>query len=60
MLKFLDFTCCLKLNKLFLDEAAVVVMVCGGDEFCDGIGGGCSCGGGGNISDQFGTKRWLF
>ena len=35
-------------------------MVCGGDEFCDGIGGGCSCGGGGNISDQFGTKRWLF
>ena len=25
-----------------------------------GIGGGCSKGGGGKISDQFGTNRWLF
>ena len=46
-------TCCLK--KLFLDE------VFGGEAVADvvGIGGGCSSGGGGKISDQFGTNKWL-
>lgn len=33
-------------------------MVFGGEEEL-GIGGGCSCGGGGKISDQFGTKTPL-
>ena len=44
-------TCCLK--KLFLDE------VFGGEAAADvvGIGGGCSSGGGGKISDQFGTNK---
>ena len=44
-------TCCLK--KLFLDE------VFGGEAVADvvGIGGGCSSGGGGKISDQFGTNK---
>lgn len=43
--------CCLK--KLFLDE------VFGGEAVADvvGIGGGCSSGGGGKISDQFGTNK---